>query len=183
MRRPRGESVMARGAILGIAAGMAFLTGCASEPEGSWGAMRAQTLSQFVKARNALRLYDGAPPVISHQVAGLGRENCLNCHAPGAYDNAERVASPRSHPAWGDCRQCHVERDIAEVFRQTNFEPLRYRAKGRRPTAISPPMIPHQLQNREDCALCHIGEQAHPAIRAQHGYRSQCRQCHVAMFP
>jgi cytochrome c-type protein NapB len=112
-------------------------------------------------------------------VVRLGRENCLNCHDASSYDNGERIAWPRPHPPWGDCRQCHVERRETDAFRLSTFEPLRWPAQGTRQSAIAPPTIPHHIQNREDCAMCHIGIQAHPALRAAHGLRSQCRQCHV----
>lgn len=42
-------------------------------------------------------LYDGAPLVIPHAVESLGRDNCLNCHAPGSPDHGERIALPHPH--------------------------------------------------------------------------------------
>jgi cytochrome c-type protein NapB len=156
-----------------------LFTGCGSPASEAW-AERSQPRRELSRIRDERRLYDGAPPVIPHDVAPLGRENCRNCHAPGSYQNGERIASPRSHPAWGDCRQCHIGRHTTAVFRQSAFTPLRWPATGHRQTAIAPPMIPHHIQNREQCAVCHIGAQAHPALRAKHGLRSQCRQCHLA---
>lgn len=156
-----------------------LLAGCSAGPQSALGP-DDEPLEQLLAARNSLRFYDGAPPVIPHDVAGLGRENCLNCHSPGSADNADRIATPRSHPAWGDCRQCHVERQTNAAFRQTGFEPLRYPPQGWRQTPISPPTIPHIVQNREDCAVCHIGGQAASALRADHGDRPNCRQCHLA---
>lgn len=155
------------------------LAGCSQAPDSTLG-VRNDPIDELLAARNELRFYDGAPPVIPHAVAELGRQRCLNCHAPGATDNAARIAIPRSHPAWGDCRQCHVEQHTTTVQVANNFEPLRYPATGHRQTPLSPPMIPHTLQNRESCAICHIGEQAPAALRAAHGQRANCRQCHVA---
>ncbi len=156
-----------------------LLAACGNSGEPTW-ADRDESLSQHLAARYRLSLYDGAPPVIPHDVARLGRQNCFNCHDAGSYDNGERIASPRPHPAWGDCRQCHLERRSTNTFRLSTFEPLRWPAAGHRQNEIAPPMIPHHVQNREECAICHIGAQAHPALRAAHGMRSQCRQCHVA---
>ncbi len=136
---------------------------------------------QFLESRNSLRLYDGAPPVIPHAVGSLGRQNCDNCHAPGFYDNGDRVAPPRSHPALGDCRQCHVERHTSTVFQANMIRPLRWPANGHRQSEISPQMIPHHIQNRENCVVCHVGAQAPAPVRTRHGFRSECRQCHVAM--
>ena len=120
----------------------------------------------------------GTQPEQMVSIESPGR--CLNCHAPGATDNAARIATPRSHPAWGDCRQCHVERQTTAVQVSNRFEPLRYPARGHRQTEIAPPMIPHTPQNRESCSTCHIGEQAPAALRAAHGHRANCQQCHVA---
>lgn len=167
-----------RFSLAATAAALAMLAACGG-PTSAWQA-RESSRSVLLEARNASRMYDGAPPVIPHKVAAIGRTYCLNCHAPGAYDNAERVGPPRSHPSWGDCRQCHVERNESEVHRKNGIQPLRYPANGHRQTEISPPMIPHRIQDREDCAVCHIGKQAPASLRAAHGYRPSCRQCHVA---
>ena len=158
-------------------------TGCGTPAGDYWTSTKDLPIKQLLTARNTNRLYDGAPPVIPHEVAPLGRENCNNCHTPGSTENPDRIGPPRSHPAWGDCRQCHVERHGVDTFKANNFSALRWAARGHRQTAISPPMIPHGVQNREDCAVCHVGEQAPAALRAAHGHRSECRQCHVAMNP
>ena len=43
----------------------------------------------------------------------------------------------------------------------------------------SPPVIPHQLQMRENCLACHAGPGAPKEIRVSHPERINCRQCHV----
>ena len=139
------------------------------------GALRAERLAR--------RAYDGAPPVIPHRVRAIGRENCLSCHDPGSRDNDQRVAAPRSHPAWGDCRQCHVEQRTDADFQANVFEPLWWPSSGPRLFETSPPLVPHPVQNREQCETCHIGVRAHPALRAQHGHRPNCEQCHAALVP
>ena len=133
----------------------------------------------FRRIRDQRRAYDGAPPTIPHRVAELGRENCLSCHRPGSLANGQRVGPPRSHPAWGDCRQCHVEQQTSTLYRTNAIVPLRWPARGFRHSEIAPPMVPHGIQNREDCAVCHVGEQAHPVLRVGHGNRQHCRQCHL----
>ena len=137
------------------------------------------TREQLLAERAVGRAYDGAPPVIPHQVVALGRTNCNGCHTPGASSNSARIAPPRSHTDWGQCRQCHVEQLVSETFVASHLEPLRNEPEGSQQTAIAPPMIPHSTQGREQCAICHMGEQAPAALRAPHEMRPNCQQCHL----
>lgn len=159
----------------------ALLYSCGTGEPSDWDARRDLSRSGLLELRAETRAYDGAPPVIPHDVPDLGRENCLACHTPGSVNNADRIAPPRSHPAWGDCRQCHVEQHDIKAFRRTAFLPLREPERGHRQYSGAPPVTPHSVQNRADCAVCHIGEQAPPALRAAHGPRANCRQCHIAV--
>lgn len=138
------------------------------------------TREQLLANRAVGRAYDGAPPVIPHQVVVLGRTNCDGCHVPGDTSNASRIAPPRSHQDWGECRQCHVEQLVSESFVASHLEPFRNAPEGTQQTAIAPPMIPHSTQGREQCAICHMGEQAPAALRAPHEMRPNCQQCHLA---
>lgn len=138
------------------------------------------SLPDLLAKRRATRAYDGAPPVIPHRIEAIGRRNCNACHQPGSARNGLRVAPPRSHPAWGACAQCHVEQEADSDFVQSNLDPLWWPASGSRSTALAPPSIPHHTQNRENCTVCHIGERAPAALRASHGFRGNCSQCHVA---
>ncbi|MCB1057222.1 MAG: hypothetical protein KDD11_17105 [Acidobacteria bacterium] len=61
--------------------------------------------------RQGTRLYDGAPPVIPHQL--LMRDNCLACHAGPAAREEIRT----SHPERIRCRQCHVAQTTTSEFR------------------------------------------------------------------
>lgn len=139
---------------------------------------RWETREDLLSKRKERRAYDGAPPVIPHSVKGLGRGACAGCHTPGAPDTVT-IGPPRSHPAWGNCTQCHVERRTEENFRASTFEPLWWPATGTRQSEIAPPTVPHHIQNRENCAICHIGKRAPAVLRAEHGMRQNCRQCHV----
>jgi len=159
----------------------ALLCACGSSTPSEWEARGELNRSELVELRAETRAYDGAPPVIPHDVHDLGRENCLGCHRPGSTSNPDRIAPPRSHPAWGDCRQCHAEQQDVPVFRRTSFSPFRDPVRGHRQYAGAPPVTPHSIQNRSDCAVCHIGEQALPALRAAHGPRPNCRQCHASI--
>jgi cytochrome c-type protein NapB len=156
-----------------LCAGLLLISGCASS--GSSELTREQLLAERAMAR----AYDGAPPVIPHQVAALGRTNCSGCHEPGAASNSSRIAPPRSHGDWGSCQQCHVEQFVSETFVASHLEPFRDEPEGTQQTAIAPPMIPHSTQGREQCAICHMGEQAPAALRAPHEMRPNCQQCHL----
>jgi cytochrome c-type protein NapB len=139
---------------------------------------RWESRDEFLSSRKELRAYDGAPSVIPHSVTDLGRNNCAGCHTPGASDTVT-IGPARSHPAWENCTQCHVERQTAGSFRASTFEPLWWPAAGTRQREIAPPTIPHHIQNRENSAVCHIGEHAPAVLRAGHGIRPNCSQCHV----
>lgn len=132
--------------------------------------------------RDQLRLYDGAPPTIPHEIDGLGRERCLACHADGAAlsNDGQRPAPITPHPNQINCIQCHVPQSGAGPFKDSSFVALRPIARPERTTnPIGPPYIPHRLQDREDCATCHLGDTAVPELVPAHGLRTNCTQCHV----
>jgi len=158
---------------------LALCLSCGSAYEQTWG-VRSETLEELRFYRAGLSLYDGSPLTIPHGVSSLGRENCLNCHEPGRLDNGERIALPHPHSDWNQCQQCHLERINSSEFAASNFVPLRWRTRDDLRVETVPGMIPHHIQNRENCAICHIGEQSHTALRADHGYRPSCLQCHLA---
>jgi cytochrome c-type protein NapB len=182
MRSPYRESVRTMAKLVSVLALTALLLACAAQAEPEW-TYGADSPEEFRQLRADRRAYDGAPPVVPHEIAALGREECLNCHQAGSVENADRIAPPRSHPAWGDCRQCHIEQAVDSVFQATSFEPLRWPSQGSRLYASAPPTIPHTRQNRQDCEVCHVGAQAHPVLRTSHEYRQNCNQCHVASVP
>ncbi len=60
--------------------------------------------------RHGRRAYQGAPPVIPHQI--LLRERCEACHTgPGAREEIRC-----SHPERENCRQCHLEARTRDEF-------------------------------------------------------------------
>ncbi len=130
------------------------------------------------------RAFYGAPPSIPHGVASeraMGENTCLKCHENGGYvDKFKAYAPVTPHPEMINCRQCHVPQKTESLFKGTNFK------RGTIPTvgannalAGSPPVIPHQLQLRENCLACHAGPSAPKEIRVTHPERVNCRQCHV----
>lgn len=151
-----------------LAGSVAALTGCdrAGRPD-----------------RDALRLYEGAPPVIPHLVEQWGRYDCLVCHRDGNAAGAGRTAPIAPHPEQTNCRQCHVARTTTATFRDSTFSALRLPGVfPPRANPIGPPHVPHRLQDRGNCASCHLpktvaGGSQGPVPR--HGMRSNCTQCHV----
>ncbi|MDC1162435.1 nitrate reductase cytochrome c-type subunit [Tenacibaculum sp.] len=130
------------------------------------------------------RAYYGAPPSIPHKVESernMGGNSCLKCHENGGYTDKFKAYAPVTpHPEMVNCRQCHVPEHTKVLFKDSDF------TKGTIPLAGinnaldgSPPVIPHQLQMRENCLACHAGPSAPKEIRVTHPERINCRQCHV----
>ncbi|WP_103069424.1 nitrate reductase cytochrome c-type subunit [Aquimarina sediminis] len=130
------------------------------------------------------RAYHGAPPSIPHPVKqemSMGGNTCLQCHQNGGFVTKFNAYAPVTpHPEMINCRQCHVAQNSETFFAETGF------AKNQAPkvgvnNALpgSPPVIPHQIQMRENCLSCHAGPAAPKEIRVTHPERINCRQCHI----
>ncbi len=132
----------------------------------------------------ARRAYPGAPPIIPHTLtdeADYGGRACLRCHNRSRYVRRIGAYTPITpHPELLSCRSCHVlpsaEGTYSESAWQKPEPPVL--AGGVLPT--SPPAIPHSLQLRENCLVCHSGPGSVPVLRTSHPERLSCRQCHVA---
>ncbi len=101
---------------------------------------------------------DTKPVVMSHELEG--REQCAMCHS-GAIPDVP--AAPKSHEGRevGTCLWCHG----ADAAMQSK----------------TPTAIPHELEGREACAMCHSGAIPDvPASPADHKDRKdgQCQMCH-----
>jgi len=137
-----------------------------------------------LKSYYANRAFPGAPPSIPHPVGdelNMGANSCLQCHQNGGFVSKYKAYAPVSpHPQMVNCRQCHVVQNTLSVFKKNNF----YKASAPN-TGVnnalfgSPPIIPHQIQMRENCLSCHAGPGAPKEIRVSHPERSNCRQCHA----
>lgn len=130
------------------------------------------------------RAYHGAPPSIPHPVVNersMGEKVCLQCHQNGGFVakfNAYAPVTP--HPDLVNCRQCHVVQNTQTLFTAMNSEKISVPLVGiNNALPGSPPMIPHQIQMRENCLSCHAGPSAPVEIRVTHPERVNCRQCHV----
>jgi len=130
------------------------------------------------------RAYHGAPPSIPHPVnsnGNIGGNNCLKCHQNGGFvEKFEAYAPVTPHPEMINCKQCHVSQNTTSLFKETNFRKIVFPEVGSNNALDgSPPIIPHQLQLRENCLACHAGPSAPKEIRVSHPDRVNCRQCHV----
>lgn len=138
-----------------------------------------RNLSDYYKRR----AFAGAPPVIPHPILNentFGEKSCLQCHQNGGYvDQFKAYAPVTPHPELINCKQCHVPVRTTSLFQATAFEGLRPPEIGLRALPGSPPVIPHELQMRENCLTCHAGPAAPRAIRVTHPERINCRQCHA----
>lgn len=130
------------------------------------------------------RAYHGAPPSIPHPVKeemSLGKNTCLQCHQNGGFVNKYKAYAPVTpHPEMINCRQCHVAQNSSTLFKAANLTAVHAPKVGVNNALIgTPPMIPHQIQMRENCLSCHAGPAAPKEIRVTHPERVNCRQCHV----
>jgi cytochrome c-type protein NapB len=130
------------------------------------------------------RAYHGAPPSIPHPVKderSLGGNTCLQCHQNGGFvDKFDAYAPVAPHPEFINCRQCHVAQNSNTLFKPSNLAKVHAPEVGVNNALIgTPPMIPHQIQLRENCLSCHAGPSAPKEIRVTHPERINCRQCHV----
>ncbi len=146
---------------------------------------RADAVKTAALNRAERRAFDGAPPVIPHETF---ESTCISCH------NEEGVAvpgvgfsPPSPHVATAGlsaisrCEQCHVRVNAPTPWIANAFAGIRQDLrKGRRLHAEAPPVMPHPVFMRENCAACHTGSAAREAIRTTHPDRTNCRQCHVA---
>ncbi len=130
-----------------------------------------------------LRAYHGAPPVIPHEVdeeQQFGGNTCLQCHAFGGYVPEFEAYTPLvPHPELINCRQCHVPVNTTELFVESNWQSSPPPDIHQAALLGSPPVIPHDLQLRENCLACHAGPGAPQEVRVSHPERVNCRQCHA----
>ncbi len=130
------------------------------------------------------RAYYGAPPSVPHPIKdekSLGGNTCLQCHQNGGFvEKLNAYAPVTPHPEMISCRQCHVAQNSQSLFVAANSTKVHAPKVGVNNALIgTPPMIPHQLQMRENCLSCHAGPAAPKEIRVSHPERINCRQCHV----
>ncbi|MDN5202307.1 hypothetical protein QQ008_13055 [Fulvivirgaceae bacterium BMA10] len=132
------------------------------------------------------RAFPGAPPMIPHPLIsekGIGGKTCLQCHENGGYVAQFKAFAPVvPHPDLIYCKQCHVPAEVSGNFKSTNWEKHPHPDIQNSAMIGSPPVIPHDLQMRENCLACHAGPAAPKEILVSHPMRINCRQCHVPVL-
>lgn len=157
----------------------------------SWsGCSEKNPREDFANRRKVLRAYEGAPPAIPHPVLKSGAHYCLNCHSKGTVFEKDAeilgtknaVAKISPHPTWVNCLQCHVPQNDVALFHKNKFKTFRL-AHVKKETIAGeepvPPQMPHHMQNRENCVVCHLSKTADPSIIPKHGMRESCEACHM----
>lgn len=153
---------------------------------GTWDAILAEKQvaggQRDLKSFHNRRAYPGAPPVIPHETTNDNHSipgDCLACHENGGFSPKFKAYTPKTpHPEYINCKQCHVPQGTS-FFRQTKFTPRSQLPINQKGLRSSPPVIPHELSLRENCASCHTGPGAVKEIRSTHPERVNCVQCHV----
>jgi hypothetical protein len=112
-----------------------------------------------------------APPVITHGL--VGREDCLMCHKMGIA-LAPRIPDNHAGLPADLCQTCHQAGPGVSVPEETPE------------VGMLPSQVPHPLENRTDCRLCHetgVGEATQ--FPADHVGRVNevCTVCHAVSLP
>lgn len=124
----------------------------------------------------------GQPNPVPHPITA--DTNCLTCHGPTGV-----IPAPESHASFDItmCTQCH-QAPATEQPAPASVPPTPEAAvtaqPTEQPTAGGLPAIPHPVEGREDCVLCH-GENGVKPFPADHAGRTSdlCQTCHTAGQP
>lgn len=148
---------------------------------GEVGARTEEQRLAAVEARRQRRAFDGAPPVVPHAVDEQSSYACASCHAKGMAVQG-KVAPVMSHPAFGNCLQCHAPgwARPGEPWEkaETTFAALASAGRGERAWPGAPPAMSHSTWMRQDCTSCH-GPTGLAGLRTPHPERFDCQQCHA----
>ncbi len=127
-------------------------------------------------ARAELRYYAYAPPLIPHKV--LNRD-CLDCHKEGLVVQGYRApATP--HPQLLTCEQCHVRApEEIPLFQENSFVGPQETPSLKQIQPSGPPLLPHRVFMRENCAACHNDSSRTEIVQTTHPDRLNCTQCHI----
>lgn len=128
------------------------------------------------------RAFNGAPPTIPHLIDPRDATACVSCHGPNGMQLGSVVARPMPHPHLASCTQCHVQQMPVAAdethWLHNDFAGLPAPTAGHRAYPGAPPVIPHSVQMRENCAACH-GWSGADGLKSSHPWRRSCTQCHA----
>ena len=133
--------------------------------------------------RASRRAFNGAPPIIPHEVERTDDAACYACHGKGMRIE-DRVANQMCHPFLANCTQCHAPpppQPFAAVNAtvETNFVGLPAPLQGERAFPGAPPTIPHSTWMRDTCLACHGRAAGWAGLETTHPWRTNCQQCHA----
>lgn len=119
----------------------------------------------------------GQPNPVPHPITP--DTNCLTCHGAAGV-----IPAPESHAGFDItmCTQCH-QAPLTEQPTPASVTPTPEAGATAQPTeppaAGGPPAIPHPVEGREDCVICH-GENGVKPFPADHAGRTSdtCQMCH-----
>ncbi len=138
-------------------------------------------LPQSLSVRALNRAYNGAPPIIPHQVDQHTEVACLACHEKGFWIQ-DRMARRLPHPFLSNCLQCHAPPAPVlfepAMLSANGFEGKGAPLEGERAWTGAPPTIPHTTWMRDNCLACH-GPGGWPSMLTTHAWRQNCQQCHA----
>ena len=100
------------------------------------------------------------PPPVKHELQD--RADCVMCHSGGMPDTPVTPAETHKGREVGTCLWCHAP----DAAMQTK----------------TPKPISHELENRDDCMMCHSGGLPDtPVAPADHKGRANkdCQMCHI----
>ncbi len=143
-------------------------------------AQRLRTIDRptLVAERAERRAFEGAPPTIPHDTGALvANAQCMNCHAVGTQYGVNVL-----HPELTNCEQCHVMVKTDKLFVTSDFEPLLTREVEAPSNPMGPPYIPHRVQDRASCNICHTDPGAPQALKPLHGDVGNCTMCHLQLL-
>lgn len=147
--------------------------GCSSETP------QSQSKEEYLKKRDQLRAFSGAPPVVPHPIKELGRQECLSCHWQGLDTGNGKFAAKTPHPELKNCQQCHVAANFdIKLYKENVFKGKTEPRPITRLYPGAPPIIPHDRNMRENCLACH-GPKSKQPFKTSHSERVNCLQCHV----
>lgn len=155
-----------------------LLAAAASSPVTDSEARRASLAERATR-----RAFNGAPPTVPHGIAGMGTASCTLCHGQGLAIEG-RAARALPHADLGQCTQCHVPgapaplQGAAGLLASSTWKGKPAPERGRRAYPGAPPVVPHTLAMRENCAACH-GVHGWPGMQTSHPERASCLQCHA----
>jgi cytochrome c-type protein NapB len=138
---------------------------------------------QSLAVRASRRAFNGAPPIIPHEIERTDDAACYACHGKGMRIE-NRVANQMSHGFLANCTQCHsppAPKPFANVDAavETTFVGLPAPKQGSRAYPGAPPTIPHSTWMRDNCLACHGREAGWAGLESTHPWRVNCEQCHA----